>query len=208
MDDKKLHRLLEKVSKENCKHSFDTIFGYYYPKLVDFADLYLECRKSAEEVASDALLKFFVKRHHLLSIEKPQSYLYTTVKNLSISQIRKTKKDINFVRQSELLELQKFEPETSPENNLLEEEFSAVIMKIVDTMPPRRKMIFKLIKQEDKSYKEVSALLNISVKTVEVHMGLAIAQLRLSLENYEKRNQFNYLQIVKFLFLFLHIFNY
>ncbi len=208
MDDKKLHQLIERISKENCKHSFDIIFEYYYPKLVDFANFYLECRKSAEEVASDAMLKFFIKRHYLLSIERPQSYLYTTVKNLSISQIRKTKKDINFVSQSELLELQKFEPEASPENNLFEEEYSAVIMKIVDGMPPRRKMIFKLIKQEDKSYKEVSTLLNISVKTVEVHMGLAIAQLRLSLENYEKRNQFNYLQIVKFLFLFLHIFNY
>lgn len=208
MDDKKLHRLLERVSKENCKQSFDTIFGYYYPKLVDFADLYLECRKSAEEVASDALLKLFVKRHHFVSIEKPQSYLYKTVKNLSISQIRKTKKDVHFVRQIELSELQKVEQEASPERNLLEEEFSAIIMKIIDAMPPRRKMIFKLVKQEEKSYKEVAALLNISVKTVEVHMGLAISHLRHSLQNYEKRNQFNYLQVVKSLFLLLYVIPY
>ena len=58
-------------------------------------------------------------------------------------------------------------------------------------------MIFKLIKQEGKCYKEVSTLLNISPKTVEVHMGLAIAHVRTSLEKYDKQYNFNYLRLVK-----------
>lgn len=198
MGNKEFNRLLKKISKENCKKSFDRIFNYYYPKLVDFAEFYLETRSSAEEIASDALLKLFIKRHSWLFIEKPEAYLYKTVKNLSISQLRKTRKDrqlsesVDGFDHSKVIEL-----EASPERRLIEDEFNKAFMKIIEDMPPRRKMIFKLIKQEKKSYKEVATLLNISVKTVEVHMGLAISHIRTSLERYDSLENFNYLRVVK-----------
>ena len=206
MDDKELCRLLEKVSRENCRKSFDQIFNYYYPKLVDFADLYLESHESAEEIASDVMLKLFVKRHAWLCIEKPEAYLYKSVKNLSISHLRKTKKEDVLRKPGQHIELQKvIEPEASPERKMLEEEFYHAVAKIIEGMPPRRKMIFKLIKQQGKSYKEVAVLLNISTKTVEVHMGLAMAHIRASLEAYEKQNNVNYLRIVKSLLMLLSV---
>lgn len=202
MGNKEFQRLLEKVSKQNCKQSFDKIFVYYYPRLVDYADLYLESRESAEEIASDVLLKLFVKKHHWSYIEKPEAYLYKAVKNLSISYIRKTKKDNQLTKLDEKLHFNiKSESEASPERKILEEEFHTAVMNIIDKMPPRRKMIFKLIKQEEKSYKEVSELLNISTKTVEVHMGLALSQIRTSLEKYDKQDSFNYLRVVKCLLI-------
>jgi RNA polymerase sigma-70 factor (family 1) len=199
VDNQELNKLLEKISKDNCKKSFDLIFGYYYPKLVDFADLYLESRSSAEEIASDALLKLFIKRHTWLMIEKPEAYLYKTVKNMSISHLRKNKKSHhNLAISSEKFEqFNLIEREASPEKKLIDEEFTVVVMKMIEEMPPRRKMIFKLIKQEEKSYKEVATLLNISVKTVEVHMGLAIAHIRTSMEKYEKQENLNFLKLVQ-----------
>ena len=131
-------------------------------------------------------------------VEKPEAYLYTSVKNLSISYLRKTKRDIQSIKLNEKSELYNvMESEASPEGKFIEEEFRNAILKIIDEMPPRRKMIFKLIKQEGKCYKEVSALLNISHKTVEVHMGLAIAHIRTSLEKYDNQYNFNYLRLVK-----------
>ncbi len=198
MGNKELNRLLKKVVNENCRRSYDAIFTYYYPKLVDFADLYLESREAAEEIASDVLLKLFMKRQFWLFVEKPEAYLYTSVKNLSISHLRKTKKE-NFTTRLD----HKFPPNElaestpSPETKLLEEEFYQVVLDIIDSMPPRRKMILKLVKQEGKSYREVAGLLNISRKTVEVHMGLAIADIRKSLEKYDRQQAINYLRIVK-----------
>lgn len=198
MDNKEFQQLLIKVSKNNCRKSFDKIFGYYYPKLVDYADLYLESRESAEEVASDVLLKLFVKKHHWSLIEKPEAYLYKSVKNLSISYLRKSKKDNHLTNLDDQFHLNiECESVPSPERKMLEEEFHTALINIIEKMPPRRKMIFKLIKQEGKSYKEVSELLNISIKTVEVHMGLAISHIRASMERYEKQDNFNYLRVVK-----------
>lgn len=202
MDNQELNRLLGRVAKENCKLSFDKIFEYYYPKLVDFADLYLESRESAEEVASDVLLKLFVKRQSWMFVEKPEAYLYKSVKNLSLSYLRKSKKEFQVMKLTEKSELYRvIEPEASPEGKYIEEEFHSAILKIIDEMPPRRKMIFKLIRQEGKCYREVSTLLNISAKTVEVHMGLAIAHIRTSLEMYDKQHKFNYLRLAKCLAL-------
>lgn len=198
MGNKELNRLLKKVVNENCRRSYDAIFTFYYPKLVDFADLYLESRETAEEIASDVLLKLFMKRHFWLFVEKPEAYLYTSVKNLSISHLRKTKKESLTTRFDHKLPPNEFaESTSSPETRLLEEEFYHVVLDIIDSMPPRRKMILKLVKQEGKSYKEVAGLLNISRKTVEVHMGLAISDIRKSLEKYDRQQTINYLRIVK-----------
>lgn len=206
MGDKELNRLLEKVSEDNCKKSFDRIFNYYYPKLVDFADLYLESHEAAEEIASDVLLNLFVKRHSWMFVEKPEAYLFKSVKNLSISHLRKTKKDNYLTRLDKKTWLNHAtESDSSPERKLIEEEFYNVVLEIIERMPPRRKMIFKLVKQGGKSYKEVSGLLNISVKTVEVHMGLAISHIRESLEKYEKQNNTNYLLTVVKSILFIII---
>ncbi len=198
MNNKDFQRLLEKISKENCRKSFDRIFTYFYPKLVDYAYLYLESHQAAEEVASDALLKLFVRKHHWVFLEKPEAYLYKSVKNLSISYLRKTKKDNQLTNLDEQLHLNLENYSVpAPDRKILEEEFHTVLINIIELMPPRRKMIFKLIKQEGKSYKEVSELLSISIKTVEVHMGLAISQIRMSIEKHERQDSFNYLRVVK-----------
>ena len=49
--------------------------------------------------------------------------------------------------------------------------------EIIDQLPPRCKLIFKLIKEDELSYKEVAELLHISVKTVENQMTLAFKKL-------------------------------
>lgn len=197
MDKSELHQLLGKISKENCRRSFDRFFDYYYPKLVDFANFYIESHESAEEVASDVLLKLFVNRHKLLFIKKLDAYLYKSVKNQSISYLRKAKQNCQLTPiDGEPMVNDIIEPDASPERKYIGDEFYSVVLKIIENMPPRRQMIFRLVKQEGKTYKEVSELLNISPKTVEVHMGLAIAHIRESLEKYDKKNNFNYLRIV------------
>lgn len=206
MDNKDFQRLLEKISKENCRKSFDRIFNYFYPKLVDYAYLYLESRQAAEEVASDALLKLFIRKNQWSYLEKPEAYLYKAVKNQSISYLRKTKKDSQLTNLDEQLHLNiESYSVPSPDRMIIEEEFQTALVNIIEQMPPRRKMIFKLVKQEGKSYKEVAELLNISVKTVEVHMGLAISHIRMSIEKYEKQDSFNYLRVVKSLLVLVSL---
>ena len=46
----------------------------------------------------------------------------------------------------------------------------------IDQLPPRCKMVFKLVREDGLSYKEVGAILNISPKTVDAQMMIAVKQ--------------------------------
>lgn len=47
----------------------------------------------------------------------------------------------------------------------------------VEALPPRCKMIFKLVREDNLRYKEVSEILHISEKTVDAQMVIAIKKL-------------------------------
>jgi len=49
-------------------------------------------------------------------------------------------------------------------------------------MPPKCKIIFKLIKEDGLKYQEVAELLDLSVKTVESQMAIALRRIRQCLE--------------------------
>ena len=61
------------------------------------------------------------------------------------------------------------------------EELALLIAVAVDRMPEQRRRVFSLSRYEELSNKEIAERLNISVKTVEKHIGSALAKLRLRL---------------------------
>ena len=52
------------------------------------------------------------------------------------------------------------------------------IDRLIDELPPRRREIFNLSRKEQKSYKEIALLLNISEKTVENQISEALKYLK------------------------------
>ena len=74
----------------------------------------------------------------------------------------------------------------SPEYEILENEFYNAIKVTLDSLPPKRRLVFRMIKEEGLKYQEVAKLLDLSVKTVETHMGLALKTLHQNIEKYKK----------------------
>lgn len=64
------------------------------------------------------------------------------------------------------------------------EELKTSIRKAIDKLPPKCKTIYLLCRQEDMTYKEVAERLDLSVKTVENQMGIALKKLRADLHEY------------------------
>src|SRR5690606_33583243 len=59
------------------------------------------------------------------------------------------------------------------EEDIYTKETRIQIDAMLDLLPPKRRMVFKLCKLEGRSYKEVSEILNISVATVNDHVKKA-----------------------------------
>ena len=164
------------------REAFRVFFKHYYTRLIKFALLYVPYQEHAEDVVSEVLIRLLKKRKEFFEMEKFEGYLFQAVKNQSISFLRKQK--IHHVHKSVDLERDFLVCEHDPGKSLEFDELTQIIAKAVNGLPPRRQMIFKLVKEENQKIKEVAALLDIAPKTVENHLSMAVKELRATIKSY------------------------
>jgi RNA polymerase sigma-70 factor (ECF subfamily) len=67
------------------------------------------------------------------------------------------------------------------EDRLISTEVAQLIEKAIRELPARCQLIFRLVKMDGLSYKEVAGLLEISSKTVDAQLAIAIKKLSLTI---------------------------
>jgi RNA polymerase sigma-70 factor (ECF subfamily) len=60
---------------------------------------------------------------------------------------------------------------------MITEEMLHRVQQLVEALPSRCKMVFKLVKENGFRYKETAEILNISVKTVENQLAIALKKI-------------------------------
>lgn len=172
------HILLNLIAKGN-KNAFSSLFVRYYPKVKRFIQNLLQDEMCAEDLSQDIFLYLWTHRSDLREIRNLDSYLYKASRNSIYQYLRKEvlhkKIDENIIRTNGL-ENDLLGP--SSEELLYADELEQLILVAVDKMPPQRKKIFRMSRNEGKSNQEISELLGISKRTVENHLTLALAELR------------------------------
>jgi len=164
------------------RNSFELFFKKYYTRLIKFALLYVPIQEQAEDIVSDVLIKLLKKQSKFYQSEHFEGYLFMAVKNQSISYLRKQK--IQYTHKTIEIASDHLFNENDPETLLEYDELTILVTKTINNLPPRRQIIFKLVKEENQKIKEVALLLDLSPKTVENHLSLAIKQLRNAIKAY------------------------
>ncbi len=176
---------------------FSRLMDIYSDALFLFAKGILSNSQVAEEVVSDVFIKVWETRSRLLEVDNLKSYLYSAVRNQSISFLRSKNKDIISL---EDINHFYFEPVDTPDEELIAEEKLQNIHKAINYLPAQTKMVFSLAKVQGLKYKEIAEILNISVKTVDYHVASAVKKICESLDK-DKSN--NSAQILKVFFVLL-----
>jgi RNA polymerase sigma-70 factor (ECF subfamily) len=179
-DDRNLYLLL----REGDEHAFQALFKKFYPALCHFAHQFLSDREQSEEIVQEMFVKLWEKRAVLNIETSVKHYLFRSVRNHCLNQIQHEK----IKKQYAARVLENAQKEIETEQYFLEIDLVAKIEKCIDALPPKRKEIFRLSREQGLKYKEIAEELNISVKTVEAQMGLALKFLRDELKDYS--NQF------------------
>lgn len=182
-----LKEIFKQLSESPDRVLYDYFFNKYYPKLIWFALLFVKQHCAAEEVVSDVMLNIFKKRKKLAEKDNIEGYIFISVKNQSLKYLRKSKRQVcidSLESGTDLL----MTTSVSPEYEYLENEFHQVVKAAIDSLPPKRKLVFKLIKEDGLKYNDVAKLLDLSVKTIETHMGLALKTLKENIEQYKNGN--------------------
>ncbi|MFT3948847.1 MAG: RNA polymerase sigma-70 factor [Agriterribacter sp.] len=167
--------LQQKVALFSDQQSYNELFLHFYISLQQFAYSYVKSRQLSEEVVSDVFIKIWEKRNILHKISNLKLYLFTSTRNTAINYLKKQKGEQHIPAEDYWVELNSVY--FDPEKLMITAEMLTKIQKAIQSLPPRCKMIFKLVKEEGLKYREVAALLDLSVKTVENQMMLALKKI-------------------------------
>lgn len=184
----KKEALFRKLLIQNDKKAFSVFFDHFYPKMIRLALFYLPGHQNAEDVVSEVLVKLLKQKKHLTNVENFEAYLYTAVKNEALNLIKSKRLKhgyTSFEDQSDFLT-----PDfTDPYEIYVANELSELTFKTVEKLPPKRRLVYKFIKDDGLKHKEVAELLEISERTVEVHLKLAVKEIRTVVKRYLKRKK-------------------
>ncbi len=183
MDNIYLNHILQRIAIHDDQKAFSEFFDCYHSKLIKFAHLYVPNYNQAEDIVSEVLIKLLKNRKTLHKIEKFEGYLFTMIKNQSLNFIKQNKKNFNHLSVDNMEDFLSTD-RIDPYEKYLESELRNLLNKTIELLPPKRQMVFKFIKDEGMSQKEVAELMNISVRTVEVHLKLAVMEVRKVIKEY------------------------
>lgn len=121
-------------------------------------------------------VKVWMYRKNLNPKIKISTQIFQIAKTVLIDEIRKEAR-----RSNKYSFLKHFSLDTHQENGynkLTTEELRIRIQHITSSLPPMRKRVFEMSRNENLTYKEISEKLSISVRTVDKHIELALRQIK------------------------------
>ena len=175
-----IKKLISRIALYDDAVAYKELFLLYHPRLVHFSALITRSREAAEEVVSDVFLKIWHNRSALGRSENFHLYVYIITKNLSINCYLKRKREKTFSMDELVVDMRSIYPD--PEQMMITGEMFRRITHAISDLPPRCQLIFKLVKEDGLKHREVAELLNLSGKTVENQMTIALKKIGQSVQ--------------------------
>ena len=167
---------LQQRISEGDQSAFTRLYVQFGKKLIQFAISLVRSREVAEELVEDVFVRIWANRHEITSIDNITVYLYVAVKNKSLNMLSKKAREL-VTAPFDYLDTSLDEFAADPYDLLITAEMMAKMKEAIESLPPRCKMIFKLIREDGLKYKEVSEILNISVNTIDAQMAIAVRKI-------------------------------
>jgi RNA polymerase sigma-70 factor (ECF subfamily) len=186
--------IIPQIAQGN-KSAFESLFRNHYASLCGYAVKYVWELEQAEEIVQDLFYNIWNKRNDLYISSSIESYLFRAVRNACLNYLKRKKIRENYA--SSIQEAHNVGQVDDPVETL---ELQKKIDESVDAMPPERKKIFLMSRNEGLKYKEIADQLGISVKTVEAQMGKALKFLREELKEFMVILMFILVEIILFFY--------
>lgn len=161
------------IFNKNKNHGLKLLFKRYYKPLCVFAFKYLDDLDLSEDIVQEIFIKIW-ERDIFEEQTNLSAFLFTSVKNLSISHLRKVSPCyIDCFEEDIAIE------EYNSEEDILER--NRILMEAIENLPEKTREVFKIVVFDNLKYKEVAEELNISVNTVKSNLARAYRLLKGSL---------------------------
>ena len=155
--------------------AFRVLFYRYYEPLYHFVARRLPAGETPQDVVQDVFARLWQRRAAIKPDQPLKAYLYRIANNILIDHYRKRE-----VRQAYAAQHTETTPTIAPVEHVDLEDH---VREAIDHLPEALREVFVLSRFEELTYREIAALLGVSVKTVESRMSKALKQLRALLQH-------------------------
>lgn len=148
--------------------AFEKLYIKYKEKLYCYCFSLLFDSDASEDLVQDTFITVWENRKSIHPQMSFSAYLFTIVHNKAITYIRRLQVERTTINQW-LMETS--EPDESTMTDLISEEYDLFFKKTMEGLSPKRKLVFRLSREEGLSHKEIATRLGISVHTVQEHIS-------------------------------------
>ncbi len=179
MTGKEIFALQQQVALFNDQHAFKQLFKHYYAGLFQFAASIVKVKEVAEEIVEDLFVRIWNKRYAITNISNLRVYLYVSIKNQCLNYV--TRQGDACIVDLNQLDVVCSDLVPNPEDLMVASELLQLINKAIRELPPKCRIVYKLVKDDGLTYKEVAEVLSISPRTVENHIAAAVKKIAASI---------------------------
>ena len=165
----------EQINNDD-ENAFKFLFEKYYIPLCRYVYTFTKDNEESEEITQEVFINIWNNRKKISITTSVSSYLYSSVRNHAINSLKKNSRyNTQSLENITELEIANEEPEL--------DEFQFIQMEkkcseALESLPDRCREVFLLSRIDNLKYKEIAEQLNISIKTVESQMSIAIKKLK------------------------------
>jgi len=159
--------------------AFSVLYERYHRNIYQFIYKYVHSAAMADDLSQEVFIKIWNNRMQLKQVRSFKGYLLVTARNHTLNSLKaalRTENAMgevvrNFVAQRK-----------ATDERLVEADYAAFLQRELDKLPERSREIFRLCRQEGRSYEEVAQELGISKSAVKNHMVFSMKVLKNSVE--------------------------
>jgi RNA polymerase sigma-70 factor (ECF subfamily) len=143
--------------------TIEQLFDALESPLLSYAGRLTNNGEAAEDIVQEAFMKL---HRHFSEVREPRRWLYRTVHNIALNQMRKESKVVPLRRDQEGEDpelLESVDPELLPDEQIARLEGIGLVRLSLDALEPRSRQVVRLKFNENLSYKEISERTGLSV---------------------------------------------
>jgi RNA polymerase sigma-70 factor (ECF subfamily) len=156
--------------------AFEALFQRFFRRLHAFAESYVGDSETAEDLVADVFVRVWERRAEWQLRGGPRAYLYGAVRNEALAHVRRRR-----MLQRAHASAAADERRPGMGADLQARELAEAIELAIERLPERSREAFVLHRRHGLSYAQVAEAMEISPRTVEVHIRRAFQALRADL---------------------------
>ena len=165
------------------QEQYESLFRRHHKVLCDLAFNITNDKEAAKDVVQEVFYRLWKNQEEVHFGELLRNYLFRATAHTAYNYLRSRKKIIRLDENA----LEDFAADTPSRENEENNDLALRIRQAIDRLPDKCKTIYLMSRHEGLKYHEIASALNLSVKTVENQMGIALQKLREELRAFVSR---------------------